>query len=97
VLRILGATQKEIQKFKEIKVSLSELFSPSFMQRYTDSNAIDDFLNNSELFSEDVDKTPQEIFETKEFNEYVKQHTKFNTWSEMFSKAVEEWFTKKLG
>ncbi len=99
LLKKLQNIQKNIREMekKDIKVPFVELFNPNFMQRYTDAKTIDEFLINSGLFPENPDEITEEMFESEEFNEYVKQHTQFNSWSEMLSKAGEEWVIRQLG
>ena len=97
ILKKLQDLQKNVRKLEDTnKISFTELFNPDFMRKYTDSKTIEDFLTNSGLIPEDPEEITEEMFETPEFNEYVKQRTNFNSWSEMLSKAGEEWITKKL-
>jgi hypothetical protein len=68
------------------------MFPPEFMKKYTDANTFDDFVIDSGLVPDDVDVITNEILEKipdKEFNEYVKTHSKFNDWDDMLSKAKE--------
>lgn len=73
-------------------VSFKDLFTPAFMTTYTD------FANFSELLV--VGKYNVNSFEEfmalldKEFDEFVKKTTKFQSWEEMQSTAVADYMKK---
>ena len=72
---------------KEQNVPLSDLFSESFMKKYTEVATFDDFLSLGGFeieSSDDLDAIP-----VSELDALAAEHTKFNTWAEMHSKAAQ--------
>jgi len=79
----------------ENEVPFDELFDRQFMQEHTDSSSIDGFLDQSgwEVESqEDFEQIPED-----EFDVYVRQHTEFDSWEEMFRAAGTTWMWDQLG
>lgn len=77
------------------EVTLGELLSPSFMQRYTDFESLEEFFEASPWTVETEDDL-EEIPDDK-FNEYVDQHTEFSDDEEMLAAAGEYWVARQLG
>ena len=74
------------------KAPIYTLFNDRFMQKYTNFNSFIDFLedcpieieNNNGVFDENVVlKNP------RKWDRFVKTHTIFTSWNEMFEKAIE--------
>lgn len=75
---------------------LQNLFSGQFMKKYTDFKTFTEFINNCDLFCQSLDELSQEIIAElpeRKINRYVREHTRFKTWDQMFEKAVE-WYLK---
>lgn len=79
----------------ENEVSFGELFNNSFMKKYTNSENVQVFFDNSG-FKTDTDEEFEAI-DQAELDSYVQSNSKFNTWEEMKGKAGEEYVVKKLG
>lgn len=78
----------------ENTVSFDELFTPEFMQTYTEYNSIDSFFGQSRWTVEtqdDFKHIPED-----DFDRYVDDHTGFNSWEAMLSAAAREWTTRQL-
>ncbi len=76
-------------------VSFADLFTPSFMQKYTQFQSFEDFLSSSGF-----EVNSQEDFEAipdKDMDAYVAKTTDFETWEDMLLKATEKYTFKKLG
>lgn len=76
-------------------VSFENLFTTSFMKKYTQFQSIEEFFSSSGF-----DVTSQEDFEAipeKDLDAYVSNNTSFETWEDMFSKAMVGYAAKKLG
>jgi len=79
----------------ENEVALSDLFNPSFMQKHTDFESLEEFFEKSPWTvksEDDLDEIPD-----GPFNEYVDEHTVFANQDEMMNKAGEKWTTDQLG
>ena len=90
----LDKLTKELESFKKQEVSFNELFSPEFMTKYTQFRTINEMVEKSPFkveSEEDFKNIPDE-----EWDSYVKEKTSFQSWSEMMSKAGEEYLGKKV-
>lgn len=77
------------------QVPLNELFTSSFMRKYTKFSSIDDFFKSSG-FKTDTQKDLEAIPDS-ELDKYVAANTKFKTWKDMLGEAGSEYALKKLG
>jgi hypothetical protein len=95
--------QKELKRLQKtakkldgtLSVPLTDLFTASFMRRYTQFDSFEDFLASGGFVvnsQEDFEAIPD-----KDMDAHVAKTTRFATWEEMFSKAAELYFAKKLG
>lgn len=76
-------------------VPFDELFTPSFMQKYTDFSSFDELLEKGGFVvnsQEDFEKIPDDVFD-----EHISKNTKFSTWGDMLDNATENYVAKKLG
>lgn len=84
---------EELSKTKQ--VSFGELFTTSFMRKYTSFSTID------ELFATGGFKVDsQEDFEAipdDKLDKYIASSTKFKNWEDMLSEATSQYVAKKLG
>ena len=89
---------KLISNLKKVEgkhsVQFKDLFTDSFMHRFTDSQNVTDFFEKSGL-----DFSSQESFENVDVNEldkYVLQHSKFKSWDEMKAEAGKMYLSDQL-
>lgn len=78
----------------ETAVSFDELFPADFMATYTAFDSIQAFFEASPWTVEsdaDFGAIPED-----EFDEYVDDHTEFDSWEGMLSSAAREWIGRKL-
>ena len=88
----LKKLQKQMEKAtQEVngEVSFSVLFNDGFMQRYTDYNNLDDFLNDNGLNFETQEEF--EAFPDEELDKIVQAKTRFSSWVQMQEKAGAEY------
>lgn len=77
------------------EIPLSELFGSQFMRKHTDFSSIEDFFKQSgyDDGSEELDvEIPDEVID-----QYVQEHTSFDSWQEMLDEATGDYLAKKLG
>lgn len=77
-LKEVQENMKETEQAKSY--TLKELFPNDFMEEYTNCKTIKEFIENSGL---DFSHEANEVFNSKEFNKYVSDNTKFTSWEEM--------------
>jgi len=76
------------------EISIDKLFNNAFMEKYTNYDNLTDFIINSELVPKDTLVVTHEIFEnipSEEFDEYIKSHTIFDSWIDMFDRATSRY------
>lgn len=79
----------------EHEVAFSDLFTKSFMNKYTNFSTFDDFLTAGGFdvnSKEDFEAIPDD-----DMDNHVSDTTKFSSWQEMLNEAAEEYTLKKLG
>lgn len=84
---------KELERTNH--VSFSELFTPTFMIKYTSFSSIDELLQAGGFKADS-----QEAFEAIPddlLDKHISTITKFNSWEEMLGEATEQYALKKLG
>lgn len=84
---------KELKNTKS--VSFDELFTTSFMSKYTTFSSFNDLLlagNFKVESNDDFEEIPE-----NELDIHVSNTTKFDNWEEMLGTATEEFAFKKLG
>lgn len=84
---------KELSRTKQ--VSFGELFTVSFMTKYTSFSTMDELLKAGGFNVES-----QEDFEAipdAEFDRHIAATTKFKSWEDMLSEATSQYAAKKLG
>ena len=72
-------------------VPLEELMPDDFIRRHTDFATLGEMLDASGLTLES-----QEDFESGEWDAFVAERTRFESWEEMQQKAAGEWVGRKL-
>lgn len=95
-----GASLDE-QTIKEIQTEenngkkqslILNLFPKQFMKKYTEFTSFSEFTYECSLFPESMDQLSRETITKipqRKLDRYVKKHTCFSTWDQMFEKAVE--------
>lgn len=79
----------------ENEVPFNELFTEKFMRQNTDVDSFDEFLEQSQWeveSQEDFRAIPDD-----EFDEYVDEHSDFDSWEEMLGTAGREKVARDLG
>lgn len=75
-------------------VSFEELFPEDFMRTHTEYGSIELFFEESPWTvetEEDFKRIPAD-----KFDQYVNEHTGFNSWEAMLSAATREWLSREL-
>ena len=70
---------------------IEKLFNQEFMRKYTGFRTLDEFIRRSNLITDHIEITYDTIksLPKRTFNKYIRSETKFQSWEEMFEKAVE--------
>lgn len=79
--------QQRLKPPQEGAVSLNEVFTSKFMQKFTQFNSINDFLSSGGFIinsEEDYDSIPD-----AEIDAYVVKTTQFSSWKEMLLDAID--------
>jgi len=95
----LDKLQKEIKKLErkgksiggKRQVKLTELLTDSFIRNNSDYNSLQNMVDS---FPREIDS--EKDFESKEWDEFVRTESKFNSWEEMLQEAGDDWVKKKL-
>lgn len=99
----LDKLQKDLKKLQENakklegnrEVPFSELFTASFMSKYTPFPSIDELLDAGGFHaetSEDFEAIPEDALDA-----HIAATTKFKSWDDMVGEATQEYITKQLG
>lgn len=99
----LDEFQKHLERIEEAaneldgthSVSITELFTRSFMKEYTNFTDFNEFLVAGNFIvnsQEDFDAIPDD-----ELDLHVGKTTKFSSWQDMLDKAGEEYILNELG
>ena len=78
------------------KTILRNLFPDQFMKKYTEFFNFSDFIETCDFFNDSLDNLTKESITNipeRKINRYVRKHTCFSTWNQMFEKAVE-WYLR---
>lgn len=89
----LKKMEKELSQTKS--VSFEDLFTASFMKKYTSFSSMDELLDAGGFkieSQEDFEAIPE-----AEFDKHISANTKFDSWEEMLSEATSQYLVKKLG
>jgi hypothetical protein len=79
----------------ENEVAFAELFTEQFMRQHTDVSSFEQYLENSQW---DVESQSEfEAIPEDEFDEYVSNHSAFDSWEEMLETAGTEWAVRQIG
>ena len=78
----------------ENSVSFEELFSPSFLNKYTKFSSIYDMFNKSGFTvnnQDDFKKIPDD-----KWDKFIVENSQFSSWQDMIDKAGKEWIENTL-
>lgn len=91
----LNHLQREANNTNATQVSFTELFTQSFMKKFTNVESIQKFIEGfkKDLSTEEV----KEVLETQGWNEYIINNSKFDSWDEMKQTASKLYVKNKLG
>lgn len=93
--RKLRRFQKNLDELsRTTNVSFDDLFTPSFMDKYTNFSSFEGLLTAGGFIvqsQEDFEAIPEDVFDV-----HISKHTKFKNWKEMLGKAGEEYIARKL-
>lgn len=82
---------KEINKKQT--VPMENIFKPDFLKKYTNFNNFEEFIGPLNIqTNEDFDKFPED-----DLDKYVRNHSSFNSWEEMFEEAASSYLIEQLG
>lgn len=87
-------TTEELEKGKTVPIN--ELMTNDFVKKHTKHNSFEEYLFESKLVTRENQIT-EEILNSKEFDEYVKNTTSFSSWREMLEKASVGHIQRQLG
>ena len=77
------------------QVPFNELFTHSFMTKYTKYQTFDELLDDSGFVVEtndDFAAIPDDLFDA-----HISKNTTFNSWNDMMEQATSDYIAKKLG
>ncbi|WP_409276411.1 hypothetical protein V1499_23055 (plasmid) [Neobacillus sp. SCS-31] len=77
-----------------LEVTIQDLLSDRFMQKFTSFKSLDDFFKNSP-FAEKYEA--DEAIEPDELNLYVSSNSDFENWEEMIRLAYIDYFAEEHG
>lgn len=92
--------QKTVDERRKIKkenegnngLLLWNLFSEPFMKKYTEFNHFKEFIDHCKFFNHCMGQISKETLAdvpSRKINRYVRKHTCFTSWDQMFEKAVD--------
>lgn len=85
--------QNKIEKLSNTNsVPLNDLFTKTFISKYTKFSTSDEFFNACNIHT---DEDLEQISDS-ELNKLVSQYTKFSSWQEMLDTSVTEYIKKQL-
>lgn len=91
----LNQMQKSAEELDGSTVALNDLFTKSFMNKYTNYSSFDELLESGNFIvnsQEDFDNIPD-----SELDLHISQNTKFNTFQDMLDEAGADYALKQLG
>lgn len=86
--------EKQAKEAVEGEVGLEQLFSEKFMLEKTKSKNIQAFIDESPLSEEKIEDIAQ--LDTPKMDEYVKNQTEFDDWSDILQSATNNYAANKL-
>lgn len=95
IMNKLEQLKENVKKIEgEHQISLEDLLNTSFMNKYTN-------LENAQHFIDGCEKACNEGFlelddDNSMFTRYIKANTTFDNWPEMLNKAHIEWITTQI-
>lgn len=91
----LNNLQKEVSKLENgIEIPFDELFTSSFMHKYTHSLSIDDFFTSGGFSAKS--NTDFKSIADEDLDSHVRSNTSFNNWADMLNTAVKLYVSDKI-
>lgn len=88
----LKKLKQNIKKLEgQHNVPFEEIFTKSFMQKYTDFDSIKSFASKSNFDFNDM-----ESINENDLDKFVNDNTTFSNWKLMLTKASEQWTASKF-
>lgn len=87
--------KNDTERLNGVEASFNELFSKSFMRKYTSFSSIDEFFNAGGFHIEsleDLDAVPDD-----ELDKHIVATTKFRNWKDMRDNAIVQFMAESLG
>lgn len=78
----------------ENEIDIYELIDQDFINKYTEFKNIDDIFDSFRLGINSEEFTS--IENSKEWNEYIRSKTKFDSWNDMLGEAIAIFFMRKV-
>lgn len=75
-----------------IQITFGELFSDSFMCKYTTFSSLTDLLSAGGFEDSVLDSLPN-----ADFDKHIASHSQFSTWDAMYDRARNDYLDKRLG
>ena len=75
-----------------VQVTFGELFTESFMQKYTTFSSLADLVSSGGFEGSVLDSLPN-----ADFDKHIASHSQFSSWNAMYDKARNEYLSKRLG
>ena len=99
-MKNLSTLQRNAQELHgEHRVALDDLYTASFMAKYTEYATIQDMIDASGVLAdigEQDDARAREAFDGQPWSDFVNRHTRFSGWGEMLSTAGKEHVATQL-
>jgi hypothetical protein len=90
----LKQMDKTLKNLDGKQMPFNDLFTKSFMEKYTSVSSFDEFLlkGNFKVDSQsDFESIPDDVFDA-----YVSSNTSFKSWNDMLEKATDQYLSKLL-
>ena len=96
VKKELDKTTKQVRNVgNKKKISYGELFPNSFISRFTNFKTIDEMFDKNSFKIESLEDL--EAIPDAEWDNFIRENTKFDSWGKMQETAFGEWTSKKIG
>ena len=88
-----GTDKKIHEKIDSGRSYVAKLFNPRFMKKFTKFENFNEFILSSDLIPKSVCPVTYDIFKKipkDKLDQYVRTHTRFQSWDEMFDSATSK-------
>lgn len=78
----------------ENNIPISELLTNNYLKKNTKFKNLDEVFD---FYKKDMDEEEiEEVIETNNWNDYIRENTKFESWTDMLEDASGEWVQTKI-